>query len=116
MDATWKVPTTTTSTQLSWRSHDKYVNVVDTIYVADAVADTDEIYGAYAAAENNTFNNANGSPNNANNRNTTANYSTNYMYGQYLFLAEDVSKSRPNTNKPQPQKNGHPKRSNTIKR
>ena len=71
---------TTTSTQLSRRSRDKYVNVVDTIHVADAVADTDETYGAYAAAENNTFNNANGSINNANNRNNNANYSHNNMY------------------------------------
>ena len=68
---------TATSTQLSRRSRDKYVKVVDTIHVADAVADTDETYGAYAAAENNTFNNANGSINNADNRNNTANYSTN---------------------------------------
>ena len=42
------------------------------IHVAVAVADTDETYGAYAAAENNTFNNANGSINNANNRNNNA--------------------------------------------
>ena len=65
------------------RSRDKYVNIVDTIHVADAVADTDETYGAYAAAENNTFNNANGSINNANNRNNNANYNSNNMYGVF---------------------------------
>ena len=30
-----------------------------TIHVAGAVTDTDETYGAYVAAENNTFNNIN---------------------------------------------------------
>ena len=35
--------------------------------VAGAVADTDETYGAQAAAENNTFTNTNNSANNANN-------------------------------------------------
>ena len=34
---------TTTSTQLSWRSYDKYVNVVDTIHVVSM----DEIYATY---------------------------------------------------------------------
>ena len=83
----------TTFTYLSRLRRDNYVDVVvDTIHVADAVADTDETYGAYAAAENNTFNNANGSINNANNRNNNANYNSNNMYGQYLFLAEDVFK------------------------
>ena len=81
----------TTFTYLSRLRRDNYVDVAaDTIHVADAVADTDETYGAYAAAENNTFNNANGSINNANNRNKNANYSSNNMYGQYLFLREDV--------------------------
>ena len=71
----------TTFTYLSRLRRDNYVILVDTIHVADAVADTDETYGAYAAAENNTFNNANGSINNANNRNNNANYSCNNMYG-----------------------------------
>ena len=76
----------TTFTYLSRLRRDNYVDVVvDTIHVADAVADTDESYGAYAAAaENNTFNNANGSINNANNRNNNANYSSNYMYMNYV--------------------------------
>ena len=78
----------TTFTYPSRLRRDNYVSVVDTIHVADAVADTDETYGAYAAAENNTFNNANGNINNANNRNNNAN--NNNMYGQYLFLREDV--------------------------
>ena len=51
----------TTFTYLTRLRRDNYVDVVvDTIHVADAVADTDETYGAYAAAENDTFNNANG--------------------------------------------------------
>ena len=59
----------TTFTYLSRLRRDNYVDVVvDTIHVADAVADTDDTYGAYAAAENNTFNNANASINNANKR------------------------------------------------
>ena len=37
--------------------------------VAGAVADTDETYGAQAAAEKNTFTNTNNSANNANNAN-----------------------------------------------
>ncbi len=65
---------TTTSPQLSRRSRDKYVNVVDTIHVADTVADTDETYGADAAAENITSNNASGKINDANNKNNSANY------------------------------------------
>ena len=68
---------TTTSTQLSRRSRDKYVNVVDTIHVADAVADTDETYSAQAAAEKNTFTNTNNSANNAN----YANYANYTYYG-----------------------------------
>ena len=88
---------TTTSTQLSRRSRDKYVNVVDTIHVADAVADTDETYGAYAAAENNTFNNANGSINNANNRNNHANYWSGYpknYAGTHFFNFRENIKNR----------------------
>ena len=38
---------TTTSTWLSWRSHDKYVNVVDTTHVAFM----DEIYTTYVDDE-----------------------------------------------------------------
>ena len=57
---------TTTSTYLSRRSRDQFVNVADTIHVADAVADTDETYGAQAAAEKNTFTNTNNSANKAN--------------------------------------------------
>ena len=42
----------TAITYLSRLRRDNYVDgVVDTIHVADAVADTDETYGAYAAAE-----------------------------------------------------------------
>ena len=69
----------TTFTYLSRLRRDNYVDVVvvDTIHVADAVTDTDETYGADAAAENNTCNNANGSISNANNRNYNANYRSN---------------------------------------
>ena len=74
----------TTFTYLSRLRRDNYVHVVDTIHVAGAVADTDETYGAYAAAENNTFNNANASINNANNRNKNANYSNNNSYNLYI--------------------------------
>ena len=43
---------------LLWRSHnnDQVVHA-PIIHVAGAVTDTDETYGAYVAAENNTFNN-----------------------------------------------------------
>ena len=45
-------------TVLLWRSHnnDQVVHA-HIIHVAGAVTDTDESYGAYVAAENNTFNN-----------------------------------------------------------
>ena len=45
---------------LLWRSHnnDQVVHA-PIIHVAGAVTDTDETYGAYVAAENNTFNNIN---------------------------------------------------------
>ena len=51
---------------LLWRSHnnDQIVHV-PIIHVAGAVTDTDETYGAYVAAENNTFNNTNNSNSNA---------------------------------------------------
>ena len=39
------------------------------IHVAVAVADTDETYGAYAAAEDDTFNNTRNNDNHANHRN-----------------------------------------------
>ena len=39
------------------------------IHVAVAVADTDETYGAYAAAEDDTFNNTRNNDNHANRRN-----------------------------------------------
>ena len=39
------------------------------IHVAVAVADTDETYGAYAAAEDDTFNNTGNNDNHANHRN-----------------------------------------------
>ena len=43
---------------LLWRSHnnDQVVHA-PIIHVAGAFTDTDETYGAYVAAENNTFNN-----------------------------------------------------------
>ena len=46
-----------------WQSHtDDQVVHAPIIHVAGAVTDTDETYGAYVAAENNTFNNtSNGS-------------------------------------------------------
>ena len=60
----------TTFTYLSRLRRDNYVDVVvDTIHVADAVADTDETYGAYAAAEDDTFNNTRNNDNHANHRN-----------------------------------------------
>ena len=74
-------------TYLSRRSRDSYVDVVvDTIHVADAVADTDETYGAYAAAENNTFNNANGRINNAN---YWSGYPKNYAR-THFFIFENI--------------------------
>ena len=47
---------------LLWRSHnnDQVVHA-PIIHVAGAVTDTDETYGAYVAAENNTFNNTSNS-------------------------------------------------------
>ena len=64
---------------MSWRSHDidrvvhaAIIHVAgadagaDAGAVAGAVADTDETYGAQAAAEKNTFTNTNNSANNAN--------------------------------------------------
>ena len=49
---------------LLWRSHnnDQVVHA-PIIHVAGAVTDTDETYGAYVAAENNTFNNTNNNSN-----------------------------------------------------
>ena len=72
-------------TYLSRLRRDNYVDVVvDTIHVADAVADTDETYSAYAVAENNTFNNANFRVKNANNWNNNANYSNENSYNLYI--------------------------------
>ena len=51
--------------------------VADAGAVAGAVADTDETYGAQAAAEKNTFTNTNKSANNAN----YANYANCTYYG-----------------------------------
>ena len=47
---------------LLWRSHnnDQVVHA-PIIHVAGAFTDTDETYGAYVAAENNTFNNTSNS-------------------------------------------------------
>ena len=56
----------TTFTYLSRPRRDNYVHVVvDSIHVADAVADTNETYGAYAAAEDNTNNSNHAANNNA---------------------------------------------------
>ena len=57
---------------LLWRSHnnDQVVHA-PIIHVAGAVTDTDETYGAYVAAENNTFNNTN---NNSNSNNKNNNF------------------------------------------
>ena len=59
---------------LLWRSHnnDQVVHA-PIVHVAVAVADTDETYGAQAAAEKNTFTNTSGSANNANSADNTAN-------------------------------------------
>ena len=59
---------------------------VDTIHVADAVSDTDETCGAYAAAGKNAFNNTNGNINNANNRKNNANYRNNNSYSLYINI------------------------------
>ena len=49
-------------TVLLWRSHnDDQVVHAPIIHVAGAFTDTDETYGAYVAAENNTFNNTSNS-------------------------------------------------------
>ena len=53
------------------------------IHVAVAVADTDETYGAQAAAEKNTFTNTNNSANNANNANYANNNANNANYSAY---------------------------------
>ena len=50
------------------------------IHVAVAVADTDETYGAQAAAEKNTFTNANNNAINANNANNAYNNANNANY------------------------------------
>ncbi len=51
------------------------------VHVALAAADTDETYGAQAAAEKNTFTNTNNNANNANNANNTANHAKNRTGG-----------------------------------
>ena len=58
---------------MSWQSHDTDL-VVHAAIIHVAVADVDAAYGAYAAAEHNTFNNTNNSNNTAyNNANNNAN-------------------------------------------
>ena len=53
------------------------------VAVAGAVADTDETYGAQAAAEKNTFTNTNNSANNAHNANNANNNANNANYSAY---------------------------------
>ena len=57
-----------------WRSHtnDQVVHA-PIIHVAGAVTDTDETYGAYIAAENNTFNNTSNSSSSNSNSNSDRN-------------------------------------------
>ena len=67
---------------LLWRSHnnDQVVHA-PIIHVAGAVTDTDETYGAYVAAENNTFtNNNNNSNSNINNNSNSNNNSSKKLY------------------------------------
>ena len=61
-------------TVLLWRSHnnDQVVHA-PIIHVACAITDTDEPYGAYAAAESNTFNDTNNSNSNSNSKNNNNN-------------------------------------------
>ena len=68
-------------TVLLWWSHNNdQVDHAPIVHVAVAVADTDETYGAQAAADKNTFNNTNNCANNANN-NATANHAKNRTGG-----------------------------------
>ena len=66
---------------LLWRSHnnDQVVHA-PIIHVAGAFTDTDETYGAYVAAENNTFNNTNNSNSNSNNN---GNSNNNFAFGSF---------------------------------
>ena len=65
-------------TVLLWRSHnnDQVVHA-PIIHVAGAFTDMDETYGAYVAAENNTFNNIN------NKISSNNNYNYNFYFNRF---------------------------------